>query len=129
MMWQLNHFASTSKFGQTDQGVRVSGCSPTSKIDQPSSWWTFPVSGGRPAWCGTSTAGVVRKSHAPRDRGSPREELRIGAPRQAMSDRACRWITEQVGRYARSVNEIAIEQTVFMIISVLIASLYCSSPR
>jgi transposase len=37
------------------------------------------------------------------------EELRIGAPRQAMSDRAGRWITEQVGRYARSVNEIAIE--------------------
>jgi transposase len=37
------------------------------------------------------------------------EELRIGAPRMAMSDRAGRWITEQVGRYARSVNEIAIE--------------------
>ena len=37
------------------------------------------------------------------------EELRIGAPRMAMSDRAGRWATEQVGRYARSVNEIAIE--------------------
>src|ERR1039458_221068 len=37
------------------------------------------------------------------------EELRIGAPRMAMSDRAGRWVTEQVGRYARSVNEIAIE--------------------
>jgi transposase len=37
------------------------------------------------------------------------EELRIGAPRMAMSDRAGRWITEQVGRYARSVNEVSIE--------------------
>jgi transposase len=37
------------------------------------------------------------------------EELRIGAPRQAMTDRAGRWVTEQVGRYARSVNEVAIE--------------------
>jgi transposase len=37
------------------------------------------------------------------------EELRIGAPRQAMSDRAGRWVTEQVGRYARSVNEVATE--------------------
>src|ERR1035437_7076943 len=37
------------------------------------------------------------------------EELRIGAPRQAMTDRAGRWVTEQVGHYARSVNEVAIE--------------------
>jgi transposase len=37
------------------------------------------------------------------------EDLRIGAPRMAMSDRAGRWITEQVGRYARSVNDVAIE--------------------
>jgi len=37
------------------------------------------------------------------------EELRTGAPRQAMTDRAGRWVTEQVGRYARSVNEVAIE--------------------
>jgi hypothetical protein len=27
----------------------------------------------------------------------------------AMSDRAGRWVTEQVGRHARSVNEIALE--------------------
>jgi transposase len=37
------------------------------------------------------------------------ENERIGAPRMAMSDRAGRWVTEQVGRYARSVNEIATE--------------------
>src|ERR1017187_8822021 len=37
------------------------------------------------------------------------EDRRIGAPRMVMSDRAGRWVTEQVGRYARSVNEIAIE--------------------
>jgi transposase len=37
------------------------------------------------------------------------ENERIGAPRMAMSDRAGRWVTEQVGRYARSVNEIALE--------------------
>ncbi len=30
-------------------------------------------------------------------------------PAMAMSDRAGRWVTEQVGRYARSVNEIAVE--------------------
>ena len=33
----------------------------------------------------------------------------IGAARMTMSDRAGRWVTEQVGRYARSVNEVAIE--------------------
>jgi transposase len=37
------------------------------------------------------------------------ENRRIGAARMAMSDRAGRWVTEQVGRYARSVNEVAIE--------------------
>ena len=37
------------------------------------------------------------------------EDLRIGAARMAMSDRAGRWVTEQVGRYARSVNEVAVE--------------------
>jgi transposase len=35
------------------------------------------------------------------------ENERIGAPRMAMSDRAGRWVTEQIGRHARSVNEIA----------------------
>jgi hypothetical protein len=29
------------------------------------------------------------------------EDQRIGAPRMAMIDRAGRWVTEQVGRYAR----------------------------
>jgi transposase len=37
------------------------------------------------------------------------EDRRIGAPRMAISDRAGRWVTEQVGRWARSVNEIALE--------------------
>jgi transposase len=37
------------------------------------------------------------------------ENERIGAPRMAISDRAGRWVTEQVGRHARSVNEIATE--------------------
>ena len=37
------------------------------------------------------------------------EEARIAAPRMAMTDRAGRWATEQVGRSARSVNEVAIE--------------------
>lgn len=37
------------------------------------------------------------------------ENEQIGASRMAMSDRAGRWVTEQVGRYARSVNEIALE--------------------
>jgi transposase len=37
------------------------------------------------------------------------EDERIAAPRLAMTDRAGRWITAQVGRCARSVNEVAKE--------------------
>lgn len=37
------------------------------------------------------------------------EDRRIAAPRLAMTDRAGRWVTEQVGRCARSVNEVARE--------------------
>ncbi|MEI8084046.1 MAG: ISL3 family transposase [Actinomycetes bacterium] len=36
-------------------------------------------------------------------------DTRIAWPRMAMTDRAGRWVTEQVGRHARSVNEIATE--------------------
>lgn len=36
-------------------------------------------------------------------------DQRIAWPRMTLTDRAGRWVTEQVGRYARSVNEIAIE--------------------
>ena len=36
-------------------------------------------------------------------------DVRIGAARMALSDRAGRWVTEQVGRHARSVNEVAAE--------------------
>ncbi len=34
---------------------------------------------------------------------------RIALPRMALTDRAARWACEQVGRYARSVNEVATE--------------------
>lgn len=37
------------------------------------------------------------------------EDRRIAAPRMAMTDRAGRWVTEQVGRRARSVSELAHE--------------------
>jgi transposase len=37
------------------------------------------------------------------------EETRVAAPRMAMTDRAGRWVTEQVERSARSVNEVATE--------------------
>jgi transposase len=37
------------------------------------------------------------------------EEHRIGAPRMAMTDRAGRWATAQVGRSARTVSEVARE--------------------
>ena len=37
------------------------------------------------------------------------DEPRIANHRMALSDRAGRWVTEQVGRHARSINEIAIE--------------------
>lgn len=36
-------------------------------------------------------------------------DTRIAWPRMALTDRAARWATEQIGRYARSVNEIAVE--------------------
>jgi len=37
------------------------------------------------------------------------DDTRIGFPRQALSDRAARWVTVQVGRYGRSVAEVAVE--------------------
>lgn len=33
----------------------------------------------------------------------------IAAPRLVMTDRAGRWVTEQVGRHGRTVNEVAVE--------------------
>ena len=36
-------------------------------------------------------------------------DARIAAPRLAMTDRAGRWVAEQVGRRGRTVNEIAVE--------------------
>jgi transposase len=35
------------------------------------------------------------------------EDERIAAPRQVLTARAARWVARQVGRYARSVNEVA----------------------
>ena len=35
------------------------------------------------------------------------EDSRIASPRQALTDRACRWATRQVGQHGRSVNELA----------------------
>jgi transposase len=35
------------------------------------------------------------------------DDTRIGCPRQALSDRAARWATLQVGRYGRTVSEVA----------------------
>jgi transposase len=37
------------------------------------------------------------------------EDLRIAAPRLRMTDRAGRWVTAQVGRYGRTVTEVADE--------------------
>ena len=37
------------------------------------------------------------------------DEPSIAAKRLMLSDRAGRWVTEQVGRHARTVNEIAVE--------------------
>lgn len=37
------------------------------------------------------------------------EDRAIAAPRLVMTDRAGRWVTEQVGRLGRTVNEIAVE--------------------
>lgn len=35
------------------------------------------------------------------------EDRRIGSPRLALTDRAGRWVTFQVGKYGRTVNEVA----------------------
>jgi transposase len=35
------------------------------------------------------------------------EDMRIAAPRAVMTDRAARWVTVQVGRHGRTVNEVA----------------------
>jgi transposase len=52
-------------------------------------------------WCCPATACPV---------GSWTEEARaIAAPRLVMTDRAGRWVTEQVGRFGRTVNEVAVE--------------------
>jgi transposase len=37
------------------------------------------------------------------------EDTRIAAPRMLLTDRAGRWVTEQVGRHGRTVNEVATE--------------------
>jgi transposase len=37
------------------------------------------------------------------------EHPAIAAPRLGMTDRAGRWVTEQVGRHGRTVNEVALE--------------------
>ncbi len=37
------------------------------------------------------------------------EDPAIAAPRLALTDRAGRWVTEQVGRWGRTVNEVAVE--------------------
>ncbi len=37
------------------------------------------------------------------------EDGRIAAPRMVLSDRAARWVTLQVGYYARSINDLALE--------------------
>jgi len=37
------------------------------------------------------------------------EDARIAAPRMVLSDRAARWVTLQVGYYARSINDLALE--------------------
>jgi transposase len=37
------------------------------------------------------------------------EGLAIASPRLALTDRAGRWVTEQVGRWGRTVNEVAVE--------------------
>ena len=75
---------------------------------RPSSWSTCRVLGVRPASSGTSAAGSAPSPTCPVGSWTEEDE-RIGAPRMAISDRAGRWVTEQVGRYARSVNEIAAE--------------------
>jgi transposase len=76
------------------------------KDGPPSSSSTCRPSAARPGSSGTSTAGVVRTGTARWARFTG-EDARIAPARAAMTDRAGRWATEQVGRLGRTVAEAA----------------------
>ena len=74
-----------------------------------SSWSICPCSGRADAsGLAQAPVAVSRSRLSDRTRG-PRRTCASAAPRMAMTDRAGRWVTEQVGRCARSVNEVAVE--------------------
>ena len=72
------------------------------------SWSTCRPSGVRPGWCGDKHRWSAWRPTAPcgRGRSRTRRSHRLG---WAMTDRAGRWVTEQVGRWGRTVNEVAVE--------------------
>ena len=90
------------------RGRACAGCGARSVIKDRRRWsWSIcRRSVARPGWCGASSAGRARRGVCDRvvDRGRIRA---IAAPRLAMTDRAGRWVTVQVGRHGRTVNEVA----------------------
>ena len=68
-----------------------------------SSWSICRCSAARPGWCGASSAGVARRAGG---RG-PSRTREIASSRCAMTTRAARWATVQVGRHGRTVAEVA----------------------
>ena len=68
-----------------------------------SSWSICRCSVARPGWCGASSAGAARRVGG---RG-PSRTREIASSRCAMTTRAARWATVQVGRHGRTVSEVA----------------------
>ena len=74
--------------------------------------WSSSISRSRAVpsgWCGTSAGGVPRRTV---EGPWTEEDDRIASPRQFLTTRAALWVTFQVGRFARSVNEVATESGV-----------------
>ena len=67
----------------------------------------LPCFGRAAGWCGASI-GWRARTGVP-DQSWTVEDRRIAAPRLALTDRAGRWVTMQVGRCGRTVNEVADE--------------------
>ena len=76
------------------------GCRPVSLVDCCQGLRTFVVVWLKRRW-------QCLEAECP-TRSWTEEERSIAAPRLALTDRAGRWVTEQVGRYGRSVNEVAV---------------------
>ena len=81
--------------------LRTAGAS--SRCPRGRCWSICRCSAGRPGWCGASSDGVARRAAGRWTEQDPR----IASARCALTTRAARWATVQVGRHGRSVAEVA----------------------